>query len=151
MLLRITDPQKIVRAAVPCRVDERPGREVGVDVGDSLNRNVEGRTLLMHASFEGDLDRVIRLLEEGSDVNARDAGGDTALMFASMAGHFLIVKMLLAHGADPLLRARNGWTALRFAETWQHHEVASLLRRAEEKAYRDGLTKLREELDGLTS
>ncbi len=116
---------------------------------DSLNRNVEGRTSLMHASFEGDLDRVVRLLDEGSDVNACDAGGDTALMFASMAGHFLIVKTLLAQGADPLLRARNGWTALHFAETRHQHEVAALLRRAEEKAYRDGLTKLKEELDEL--
>lgn len=71
---------------------------------DSLNRNVEGRTPLMHASFEGDLDGVIRLLDEGSDPNARDAGGDTALMFATMGGHFLVVKMLLAHGADPLVR-----------------------------------------------
>jgi len=118
-------------------------------VRDSLNRNIEGRTPLMHASFKGDLDRVITLLDKGSDVNARDAGGDTALMFASMAGHFLIVKMLLAHGADPLLRARNGWTALTFAESRHQHEVASLLRRAEEKAYRDGLTKLKEELDEL--
>lgn len=116
---------------------------------DSLNSQVEGRTPLMHASFEGDLDRVIRLLDGGSDPNARDAGGDTALMFASMGGYFLIVKMLLAHGADPLACARNGWTALRFAESRQHREVASLLRRAEEKAYRDGMARLRAELDGL--
>ena len=114
---------------------------------DSLNSNVEGRTLLMHAAFEGDLDRVIRLLDEGSDPNARDAGGDTALMFAAMRGHFLIVKVLLAHGADPLARARNGWTALRFAQTRWHYEVASLLERAEETAYRDGLARLREEFD----
>ncbi|HEY9283068.1 MAG TPA: ankyrin repeat domain-containing protein [Pyrinomonadaceae bacterium] len=111
-------------------------------MGDTLNRNVEGRTLLMHASFDGDLDLVIRLLDEGSDVNARDAGGDTALMFASMRGHFLVVKMLLAHGADPLARAKNGWTALRFAQTRWHQEVASLLERAEEKAYRDGIAQL---------
>ena len=117
-------------------------------MGDSLNRNVEGRTPLMHASFEGDLDRVIALLDEGSDPNDRDAGGDTALMFASMGGHFLVVKMLLAHGADPLARARNGWTALRFAESRYQHEVAALLRRAEEEAYRDGMARLKAELDG---
>lgn len=115
---------------------------------DSLNRNVEGRTLLMHAAFEGDLDRVLALLTEGSDPNARDAGGDTALMFAAMRGHFLIVKMLLAHGADPLARARNGWTALRFAQTRWHREVASLLERAEEKAYRDAMRRLEAEMGG---
>lgn len=117
-------------------------------MADSLNRHVEGRTLLMHASFEGDLDRVLALLDEGSDPNARDAGGDTALMFAAMGGHFLVVKMLLAHGADPLVRARNGWTALMFAESRHQHEVASLLRRAEEKAYSTGMARLRAELDG---
>lgn len=122
--------------------------ESGANVGDSLNRNVEGRTPLMHASFEGDLDRIIRLLDEGSDPNARDAGGDTALMFASMGGHFLVVKMLLGHGADPLLRARNGWTALMFAESRHQHEVASLLRRAEEKAYGNGMAQRKAELDG---
>lgn len=102
----------------------------------------------MHASFDGDLDRVIASLDEGSDVNARDGGGDTALMFAAMGGHFLVVKMLLAHGADPLLRAKNGWTALMFAESRHQHEVAALLRRAEEKAYRDGMERLKAELDG---
>lgn len=102
----------------------------------------------MHAAFEGDLDRVIRLLDEGSDPNASDAGGDTALMFGAMGGHFLVVKMLLAHGADPLARARNGWTALRFAQTRWHQAVASLLERAEDKAYRDAMKKLEAEMGG---
>jgi uncharacterized protein len=117
-------------------------------MGETLNRNVEGRTLLMHAAFEGDLDMVLRLLDEGSDPNAKDAGGDTALMFAAMRGHFLVVKMLLAHGADPMERARNGWTALRFAESRWHQEVVSLLRQAEEKAYREAMRKLGAELGG---
>jgi len=117
-------------------------------VADSLNRNVEGRTLLMRAAFEGDLDMLIRLLDEGSDPNARDEGGDTALMFAAMRGHFMIVKTLLAHGADPLERARNGWTALRFAESRYHHEVAALLRQAEEKAYREAMRRIEAEMGG---
>lgn len=100
----------------------------------------------MFAAFDGDLERVLALLEEGSDPNAQDAGGDTALMFAAMRGHFLAVKTLLAHGADPLARARNGWTARRFAETGRHKEIAALLERAEEKAYRDGLARLEAEL-----
>ncbi len=98
---------------------------------DSLNRNVEGRTLLMHAAFGGDLERVIALLDEGSDPNARDAGGDTALMFAAMRGHFLVVKTLLAHGADPLARARNGWTAKKAAQSGLHQQIAGVLHRAE--------------------
>ena len=117
-------------------------------MADSLNSNIDGRTLLMHAAFDGDLDRVLALLSEGSDPNARDAGGDTALMFAAMRGHFMIVKTLLAHGADPLERARNGWAALRFAESRYHHEVAALLRQAEEKAYREAMRRIEAEMGG---
>jgi ankyrin repeat protein len=99
-----------------------------------LNQNVEGRTLLMHAAFEGDLEGVLALLREGSDPNARDEGGDTALMFAALGGHFLVVKTLLAHGADPLASANNGWTALQAARSRRHADVAELLERAEKKS-----------------
>lgn len=112
---------------------------------ESLNKNVVGRTLLMHASYEGDVEKISALLEEGSDPNARDESGDTALMFASLGGHFLIVKMLLAHGADVTSQAKNGWTALQAARSRHHSEVINLLERAEEKAYRDGLARLDDE------
>ena len=113
-----------------------------------LNDNVEDRTLLMHAAYKGDLAQVLALLKEGSDVNARDEGGDTALMFAALGGHFLIVKLLLAHGADIHARARNGWTPLQAAKSRSHREVATLLERAEDKSFRDELTRLMGEFGG---
>jgi ankyrin repeat protein len=110
---------------------------------NSINKNIEGRTPLMHAAFDGELVRVIALLSEGADPNARDSGGDTALMFAAMCGHLLVVKVLLGHGADPALPARNGWKALQFAVSRGHTEVASLLSQAEQNSYREGMPILK--------
>ena len=98
---------------------------------DEANENVEGRTPLMLAAFRGDTAGVIRLLEGGADVNARDRDGDTALMFAAHSGHALVVALLLQYGANVYARARNGWTAKKAAQSALHHEVAEMLRRAE--------------------
>jgi len=38
---------------------------------------------LLNACWNGDLEKVKQLLEEGADVNAKDKYGWTALMFAS--------------------------------------------------------------------
>ncbi len=46
------------------------------------------------------------------------------------------------------MRAENGWTALRFAASRHRREVAALLERAEEKAYRDRMARLMAEPDG---
>jgi len=98
---------------------------------DEANDNVEGRTPLMLAAFRGDTAGVIRLLEAGAEVNARDRDGDTALMFAACKGHGLISALLLQYGANVYARARNGWTAKKAAEAGLHQEVAEMLRRAE--------------------
>jgi ankyrin repeat protein len=113
-----------------------------------FNPTIRGRTLLMRAAFEGDLEMAVALLQEGSRVNERDADGDTALMFAAFNGHFLLVKLLLGHGADVFLRARNGWTARQAALSKNHQEIAALLERVEEKAMSEGLSRLDDEFSG---
>jgi ankyrin repeat protein len=120
-----------------------PTRRRLTNMRHSINKNIEGHTPLMHAAFDGQLVRVISLLSEGADPNARDSGGETALMFAAMGGHLLVAKTLLGHGADPTLPARNGWKALQFAVSRGHHEVASLLTQAEQSSYREGMPILR--------
>ena len=95
------------------------------------NDNVEGRTPLMLAAFRGDTAGVMRLLETGADVNARDRDGDTALMFSAYRGHGLVAALLLQYGADVRARARNGWAAKKAAQAGLHQEIAEMLRRAE--------------------
>jgi ankyrin repeat protein len=98
---------------------------------DEANENVEGRTPLMLAAFRGDTAGVIRLLEAGADVNARDRDGDTALMFAAYRGHGLVAALLLRYGANVHARARNGWTAQKAARAGFQHGIAEMLRRTE--------------------
>lgn len=113
--------------------------------GSKFNQAIDGRTRLMRAAFEGDLEMAVSLLQQGSDVNAQDADGDTALMFAAFNGHFLLVKLLLGHGADVFLRARNGWTARQAALSKNHGEILALLERAEEKTLTEKLPRLDDE------
>ncbi len=116
--------------------------------GPKFNEALEGRTLLMRAVYEGNLEMVVALLQEGSNVNAQDCDGDTALMFAAFKGDFLCVKLLLAHGADVHARARNGWTAKRAAQSRNFPEVTALLERAEDKAFAAGIARLEREYSG---
>jgi ankyrin repeat protein len=104
---------------------------------DEANDNVKGRTPLMLAAFRGDAAAVVKLLERGADVNARDGDGDTALMFAAYRGHGLVVALLLQYGANVYARARNGWTAKKAAQSGLHHQLAETLRRAETDGARE--------------
>ena len=68
----------------------------------NVNANVrgEGATALMEASYQGHIDCVSILLENGADVDARNEDDDTALMWATGKGRIEIVKKLLENGAE---------------------------------------------------
>jgi len=55
---------------------------------------------LLQAASEGNLSEVIKSLEKGANVNAREQFGDTALNQAARYGHIEVVKRLLEAGAD---------------------------------------------------
>jgi len=55
---------------------------------------------LIDAVYEGDLEKVKKLLDEGEDVNARDDYGRTPLHYASIYGIVDVVKFLVEKGAD---------------------------------------------------
>jgi uncharacterized protein len=74
--------------------------------------------------------RVIDLIEIGTDVNALDRYGQTALMLAAHYGYHEIVEMLIAHGANLNITAKFRLSALMLAIVAGHMEVAHLLARA---------------------
>ncbi len=63
---------------------------------------------LIEAAYEGNTVQVQALIDEGADVNERDAAGRTALMIAASRGHTYVVQLLLEKGADPNARDNNG-------------------------------------------
>jgi ankyrin repeat protein len=70
----------------------------------------------VEAAGWGALDEIVRLYDEGIDVNCRTENGGTALMLASVAAEPDVVRFLLDHGADVSLQMQsNGRTALHAA------------------------------------
>lgn len=85
------------------------------------------RTPLMLAALEGHMGVVRFLVDEGADVNARDADGETALYMAAGWGHEEVVAYLLSRGADARTSNRYGCTALHEASCEGHLCVVRLL------------------------
>jgi len=75
----------------------------------------------------GDLAKVRGFLEEGADVNMRDAQRKTALHIASANGHKEIVELLLASGADVNAGGYYNKTAAEDAMRADHREIVELL------------------------
>ena len=78
----------------------------------------------------GDVQIVLDLLGQGTDVDARDRYGNTALMLAAHAGHPEVVETLIAHRANLNITAKFGLSALMLALVAGHGEIARLLARA---------------------
>ena len=58
-------------------------------------------TRLVHASGQGNLLQMKRLLDSGTDPNASGAGNRKAIGYASYKGQYDAVKLLLDNGANP--------------------------------------------------
>jgi uncharacterized protein len=67
---------------------------------------------LVAAAAVGDTAAVVRLLQLGLPIGARDGQGASALLRACGGGHLALVDLLLAAGADPALPAASGATCL---------------------------------------
>lgn len=83
-------------------------------------------TPLQKAARAGNEAEVQRLLDQGADVNEKNAAGITALMEAANWGHAGCVKLLLNQGADIDVKY-NGWTAHTFAQSSGYTGIAALL------------------------
>ncbi|KAK6025244.1 ankyrin repeat protein [Ostertagia ostertagi] len=81
-----------------------------IDVQDSL-----GRTPLMLAASQGQLDAVDLLTKNGAYIDCIDSDGRTAFQLAAIHGHLPVVDILLALGADEAHKDNDGAVALHYA------------------------------------
>lgn len=83
---------------------------------------------LIEAAYEGNTAQVQSLIDEGADINERDASGRTALMVAANRGHTYVVQLLLERGADANANDNKGGTAIQAAESRGFQRIVSILR-----------------------
>ncbi|KAB8225768.1 ankyrin repeat-containing domain protein [Aspergillus novoparasiticus] len=68
------------------------------------------------------------LLENGANIEARDARSQTALFLAVWEAHIDIVKLLLQHGAEANIRNCDGHTPMDIAKSKGQKAIVKLLR-----------------------
>lgn len=85
---------------------------------------------LRRAAEQGDVARLQFLLDQGADVNARDADDRSPLMLAVTHSRTKIVEVLIAHNANVNAADRNGTTPLQVAESTHQTALAATLRAA---------------------
>jgi len=73
------------------------------------------------------------LLDQGADINARQADGFAPLHAAAQNGDVELIKLLLDRGADIHVRTETGATPLALAEAADQEVAASLLRAYEQQ------------------
>ena len=94
------------------------------------DKDKDGWTALIWASYEGHLGVVQYLADNGANINDKDNDGWTALMRASWRGYSEIVKYLIEIGADINIKNDKGETALDLADT---EEIKEIFRKAGDK------------------
>ena len=70
---------------------------------------------LRRAAKDGNLAEVERLIEKGTNVNAKDNDGNTPLYFAANNSHLAVAAKLLEHGTDVNAKDDGGNTPLHWA------------------------------------
>ena len=85
------------------------------------------KSALAKACANGQLKKVIALVESGDDVNEQDELGGTALMLAARNNRLPVVKYLLEHGAKTDLKTKSGTCAFDIAVKRGNSEIADAI------------------------
>ncbi|MCJ8009839.1 ankyrin repeat domain-containing protein [Lederbergia wuyishanensis] len=80
---------------------------VNINIQDS-----QGRTPIMIAVYNNDLETSKVLIEAGADVNIQDNMKNNPFLYAGAEGYIDILKLTIDAGADPSITNRYGGTAL---------------------------------------
>ncbi|CAG5099246.1 Oidioi.mRNA.OKI2018_I69.XSR.g16377.t2.cds [Oikopleura dioica] len=122
LLKKIEDKRKL-QLSLKCQTDPQNKKAF-----NKLNkRNDRGETALHRATIKGDHKKVVELLGQGADVNAKDYAGWTALHEACNHGYLEIVRTLIEHGADVSVKGLDGDTPLHDAAVNGHEEITIAL------------------------
>ncbi|SRR6266446_2273585 len=89
--------------------------------------DAKGNSLLMLASYNGNVETTRVLLQAGADADRRNDRGQTPLGGAAFKGSEEIVTLLLEHGADIDADNGGGMTPLMFAAMFGRTKVVELL------------------------
>jgi ankyrin repeat protein len=90
--------------------------------------DAKGNSLLMLASYHGELGTTRMLLGQGADADRRNDRGQTPLGGAAFKGYEEIVALLLAHGADIDADNGLGMTPIMFASMFGRTRVVEQLK-----------------------
>lgn len=90
-------------------------------------RGPDGSTALQWAVYEGDIDRVRQLIDDGADVTVANNYGANAMQLAAEVGNVELLKLLLDAGADPDSPNPEGQTALMLVARTGNVAAAKLL------------------------
>lgn len=89
-------------------------------------RDGKGNTLLMLASYNGQLEMTRVLLEHGGDPQIANDMGQIPLAGAAFKGNTEMAKLLIEHGADVNAQMPDGKTPLMFAAMFNQLEIIDL-------------------------
>lgn len=90
-------------------------------------RDGKGNSLLMLASYNGQLEMTRVLLENGGDPQLANDMGQIPLAGAAFKGNTEMAHLLIEHGADVNARMADGKTPLMFAAMFDRVEIIDLL------------------------
>lgn len=87
----------------------------------------KGNSLLMLASYNGQLETTRVLLEHGGDPQIANDMGQIPLAGAAFKGNVEMARLLIEYGADVNARMPDGKTSLMFAAMFNRTEIIDLL------------------------
>ena len=105
------------------RVDELLEKGADLETEDFI----WNRTSLKWAVMKCSNDVIMKLIDLGADVNAKNNNSDTPLMYASRYANKDVVKMLLENGADVNVKNAQGWNALQYGASSGKRGVVEVL------------------------